>query len=129
MSAKITTSRQLCQYGASPYHARLLTQGLTPVGVQNRTYVYDLSDVITTLRAYLERPQLKAQTRATLELVLHHLLQQLDNVIVAPFGLSLEERISFYVHQILDRGLHPKFPEQSRDSAEAMDLGEAQFPS
>ena len=109
MSVQTTTYRQLCQYGASSYHARLITQGLTPIRVHKRTYVYPLNTVIAAIRSYLERPRLTEQTRATMQTVLEHLLQQLDNVIVAPFGMSPEERISFYVHQILGDSPHPKF--------------------
>ena len=108
MTVKTTTYRQLCQYGASHYHARLITQGLTPIGIQNRAYLYCLNDVIAALRSYLERPRLKAQTRTTLQAVLVDLLRQLDNVIAAPFGLSTDEKISFYVHQILARKPHPR---------------------
>ena len=97
MPVKTITYRQLCQYGASSYHARLLTQGLTPIGVQRKNYLYCLNDVVAVIRSYLERPCLKEQTRETLHTVLERLLQKLDNVIAAPFGLSPEEKISFYV--------------------------------
>jgi hypothetical protein len=73
------TRNQLIGYGASRYHAKVLTQSLAPVGG-----AYPVRDVIASIRDYLKRPQINPQTRQALDSVLAALLKSLGNTTEAP---------------------------------------------
>jgi hypothetical protein len=88
------TRNQLIGYGASRYHANALTQSLDPVGKDGNADAYSVRDVIGSIREYLERPQVKAGTRQTLESVLAALLEYLGNTTEAPFGQSQDSSVA-----------------------------------
>ncbi|MEP0871493.1 hypothetical protein NDA01_16915 [Trichocoleus desertorum AS-A10] len=93
-SHKITTRKQLQGYGATTYQARVLTQSLSPVATQGKTYTYEITGVIASIREYLQRPRIKLVTCQKLESVLEALLNQLGNIIAIPFGKSSDLEIS-----------------------------------
>jgi hypothetical protein len=89
------TRKQLIGYGVSRYHAKTLTQSLDPVGG-----AYPVRDVIGSIRDYLERPQIKPQTRQTLESVLTALLEYLGNKTEVPFGQSQDSELADSTKQL-----------------------------
>ncbi len=101
MPLKTITRQELQEAGASIYHARRITDALTPATVKGRTKIYALQDVIAEIRVQLAKSQNQPPTRQVLQKLLSQLLQRLDNVIEAPFGKSPEEKMSFYVYRIL----------------------------
>ncbi|MBE9118632.1 hypothetical protein IQ249_22335 [Lusitaniella coriacea LEGE 07157] len=97
---KVTTRKQLQGYGATRYQAQVVTKNLTPVAKQNRAYAYALTDVITSIREYLQRPRIKATTRQTLEIVLQSLLERLGNVLQVPFTRGTDPELSQLAKQL-----------------------------
>lgn len=93
-SHKITTRKQIQGYGATTYQARVLTQPLLPVDTKGNAYTYEVTDVITSIREYIQRPRIKLATRQRLESVLEVLLDRLGNVIAVPFDQSGDSEIS-----------------------------------
>jgi hypothetical protein len=83
---KVTTRLQLRGYGATRYQAEAITKNLTAVANQGRAYAYPVSDVVASIREYLQRPRIQPATRQILEAVLQALLERLGNVIEVPFG-------------------------------------------
>ena len=102
-SVKTITRKELINEGANTYLVRLLTHNLHPLHIEERVNVYRLNDVITAVRQHLEHPRTKPQTRDILEVLLNKLIARLDNVIRAPFGKSVDERIGFHIDRILGR--------------------------
>ncbi|WP_107668973.1 hypothetical protein [Cyanothece sp. BG0011] len=90
----ITTRIQLKGYGASQYQARIITQPLTPIGVNKRSYTYAVSDVISSTRIILENPRIHSSTRHQLEAILTSLLNRLDNVVNVPFIQGTDPQLS-----------------------------------
>lgn len=79
--------RQLVGYGASQYHARALTQKLSILGKSDeRANLYALSDVVQSIRKYLEKSRLQVESREKLACLLNVLLEQIGNVIHLPFA-------------------------------------------
>lgn len=97
---KTTTRKQLTGYGASRYQATALTKNLTPVAKQGKAYAYSLTDVIISIREYLQRPRIKPTTRQTFEDILPVLLERLSNVIPVSFGSSTHPEISQLAKQL-----------------------------
>lgn len=97
---KLTTRRQLQGYGASSYHAAMITKNLTLAAKQGRTYIYAVSDVIVSIRDYLQRPHVKPTSRLVLEGVLQVLLERLSNVIEVPFGRATDPEINKLARQL-----------------------------
>ena len=97
---KLTTRRQLQGYGASSYHAEVITKNLTLVAKQGRTYIYAVSDVIVSIRDYLQRPRVKPTSRQVLEGVLQALLERLNNVVEVPFGCATDPEINKLARQL-----------------------------
>ncbi|MEA5509310.1 hypothetical protein VB715_05980 [Crocosphaera sp. UHCC 0190] len=98
-----TTRIQLKGYGASQYQSRLITKKLTPIDIEKRTYIYDLSDVITSIKQYLERPKIQSQTRRKLESILKVLLERLGNVVTVPFIRGNDPQLSQVSKQLFDK--------------------------
>jgi hypothetical protein len=94
------TRNQLIGIGASRYHAKALTQSLDPVETDGNADVYSVREVITSIRDYLERPQVKAGTRQTLESVLAALLEYLGNKTEVPFGQSQDSDLADSTKQL-----------------------------
>ena len=85
----IQTSRiQLKGYGLTRYQAIKITQPLTPISRQGRTYIYSINDVISSIRNTLSNPRIKPQTKNQLTTLLTSLLERLGNVIPLPFNLG-----------------------------------------
>lgn len=82
---QVTTRTQLKGYGATQYQARKITQNLTPIGINNRSYSYSLVDVISSIKQYLSNSRIKSKTRNNLQVILQILLDRLDNVVKVPF--------------------------------------------
>jgi hypothetical protein len=101
MTTETITDHQLCNQGLSGYQVRYLTQNLTPVGVEQGIRLYRLRDVIVEVRHYLNSNRLPPLHREAVNEVLVSLLQQLDNLIVAPFGLSRDQQIGFHIQKVL----------------------------
>jgi glycerol-3-phosphate O-acyltransferase len=84
----VTTRAQLKGYGLTRYQATKITQDLTPISKQGRTYIYLVSDAIGSIRTALTNSRLKSLTRQQLLNVLDNLLARLDNVIILPFDAT-----------------------------------------
>lgn len=84
-NSKTTTRKQLQGLGASRYHAVKVTQFIEPVGRQGQAYLYPINEVISSIREYLERPRLKAETHKKLVTVSDTLTNLLGNVIPTVF--------------------------------------------
>ena len=97
---KTMTRQQLKGYGTSRYLATALTKNLTPVAKQGRAYAYSLTDVIISMREYLQRPRIKSTTRQNLFEILPVLLERLGNVIPVPFGDATHPEISQLAKQL-----------------------------
>jgi hypothetical protein len=88
-STVITTRVQLQGYGLTRYQSTKITQGLTPASKKGRTYIYLVSDVISSIRNYIDYPRVKPSTRQQLITVLDSLLERLGNVISLPINTTL----------------------------------------
>lgn len=82
---KLVTRSQLKGYGSSSYHANIITKSLIIISKQGRANAYAINDVITSLRDYLKRPNLKTNSQKTLRIVLQKLLERLGNLVEVPF--------------------------------------------
>jgi hypothetical protein len=87
-SLSVTNRVQLKGYGLTRYQATKITQDLTPISKQDRTYVYSVSDAIGSIRTALTNSRLKSLTRQQLLNVLDILLVQLDNIVTLPFNAT-----------------------------------------
>jgi hypothetical protein len=65
---KVTTRLQLRGYGATRYQAQAITKNLTAAVHQGRAYAYPVSDVVASIREYLQRPRVQPATRKFLKL-------------------------------------------------------------
>lgn len=101
---KVTTRLQLRGYGATRYQAEAVTRNLTVVANQDRAYAYPVSDVVASIREYLQRPRIQPATRQILEAVCRDLLERIGNVIEVPF----------------DRGINPGINKLARQLTQAM---------
>ena len=106
VSVKTITRKELVNEGANTYLVRLLTHNLHPIKVDEKTNVYQLNEVIAVVRHHLNHPRTKTSTKLILEELLGRLIQRLDNVVHAPFGKSVDEKIGFHIDRIL--GKNPK---------------------
>ncbi len=97
---KVTTRLQLRGYGATRYQAEAMTKNLTAVANQGRAYAYPVSDVVASIREYLQRPRIQPTTRQILEAVLQALLERLGNVIEIPFGRGTNPEINKLARQL-----------------------------
>lgn len=97
---KVTTRLQLQGYGTTRYQAEEITKNLTSVANQGRAYAYPVSDVVASIREYLQRPRIQPATRQILEAVLQALLERLGNVIEVPFGRSTNPEINKLARQL-----------------------------
>jgi hypothetical protein len=97
---KVTTRLQLRGYGATRYQAEAITKNLTSVSKQGRAYVYPVSDVVASIKEYLQRPRIQPATRQILEAVCHALLERLGNVIEVPFGHGTHPEINKLARQL-----------------------------
>ncbi|NJN23948.1 MAG: hypothetical protein HC810_05575 [Acaryochloridaceae cyanobacterium RL_2_7] len=102
-SVKTITRKELINEGANTYLVRLLTHHLHPIRIEQSVNIYRLNDVIMAIRKHLGHPRTQPQTRAVLEALLGRLILRLDNVVRAPFGKSVDERIGFHIDRILGR--------------------------
>ena len=102
-SVKTITRKELINEGANTYLVRLLTHNLHPLSVEERINVYRLNDVIASIRQHMTHPRTKPQTREFLEELLGKWIGRLDNVIQAPFGKSIDEKIGFHIDRLLGR--------------------------
>ena len=97
---KTTTRKQLQGYGATGYHAKVLTSNLTPVAKKGRAYTYSINDVIVSIRDYLQRPRIKQTTSIVLESILQALLERSGNVIEVPFSRGTVPEINKLARQL-----------------------------
>lgn len=89
-----TTRNQLKGYGASYYQAMIITKNLVPVDKHKNTNIYSLSEVIISIKKYLEKPKIKEKTRQSLKFILPILINQLNKIIPVPFGKEVNQEIS-----------------------------------
>ncbi len=101
---KVTTRLQLLGYGATRYQAEAVTKNLTVAANHDRSYAYLVSDVVASIREYLQRPRIQPATRQILEAVCRALLERIGNVIEVPF----------------DRGTNPEINKLARQLTQAM---------
>jgi hypothetical protein len=101
---KVTTRLQLRGYGATRYQAEAVTKNLTVAANHDRSYAYLVSDVVASIREYLQRPRIQPATRQILEAVCRALLERIGNVIEVPF----------------DRGTNPEINKLARQLTQAM---------
>jgi hypothetical protein len=97
---KVTTRLQLRGYGATRYQAEAITKNLTTAAHQGRAYAYPVSDVVVSIREYLQRPRIQPATRQILEAVCRALLERLGNVIEVPFGRGTSPEINKLARQL-----------------------------
>jgi len=97
---KVTTRLQLRGYGATRYQAQAITKNLTAVVHHGRAYAYPVSDVVASIREYLQRPRVQPATRKILEAVCRTLLERLGNVIEVPFGHGTNPEINKLARQL-----------------------------
>jgi hypothetical protein len=97
---KVTTRLQLQGYGATRYQAEAITKNLTTAAHQGRAYAYPVSDVVVSIREYLQRPRIQPATRQILEAVCLALLERLGNVIEVPFGRGTSPEINKLARQL-----------------------------
>ena len=97
---KVTTRLQLRGYGATRYQAEAITKNLTAVANQGRAYAYPVSDVVASIREYLQHPRIQPATRQILEAVLQALLERLGNVIEVPFAGGTNPEINKLARQL-----------------------------
>jgi hypothetical protein len=88
------TRKQLKSFGATDYLIKRLTHSLAPVDRQGRAYVYDLAQVIDSVRDLLETSRLRQTTKA----VLHHLKKQLSEFIAESLP-RFDNRLQQAIHQ------------------------------
>jgi hypothetical protein len=100
MSTQIVTCQQLYEYGLDFHQVNTLTRRLESTCVDSQSG-YQLRDMITEVRCYLAASHLQPAQTKMLHQALSALLQQLDNVIEAPFGLSRDQQINFYLQKVL----------------------------
>ncbi|MGF1603189.1 MAG: hypothetical protein ACFCU8_14430 [Thermosynechococcaceae cyanobacterium] len=107
MSTQIVTAQQLYEQGLDAHQVQTLTQNLatisattsaTSIGQQQG---YPLRDIIAKVRDSLAAGHWEVAQSERMHAILSVLLQQLDNVIEAPFGLSRDQQINFYMQKIL----------------------------
>jgi hypothetical protein len=101
-SAKVVNRQDLLDLGANRYLIRLVTRSLHPIQGSGKYNIYLLNDVIAAIRHHLSHPRTKPKTQEALHALLTPLLRRLDNVINAPFGKSIDERIGFQIERILN---------------------------
>ncbi len=101
---KVTTRLQLRGYGATRYQVEAVTKNLTVAANHDRSYAYLVSDVVASIREYLQRPRIQPATRQILEAVCRALLERIGNVIEVPF----------------DRGTNPEINKLARQLTQAM---------
>lgn len=87
------TRRQLQAHGLSKYQAEAITKHLSPVAKQGSANLYDLSEVISSARQYLERPRIKQATREALTNLIQALQERLGNVVEIPFAEGSDPEI------------------------------------
>lgn len=84
-----TTRRQLHQFGASEYLVKKVTKALTPIKKERRAYVYDLVEVIGSIRYFLDHTKLRPNTCQKLEIIIFRLNEiisaNLKNVVAVNF--------------------------------------------
>ncbi len=100
---KTITRKDLIAQGGSRYLVRLITFSLHPVEVCGQRNVYHLNQVISAIRHHQNHPGTKPQTKQALDALLSNLVQRLDNVVMAPFGKSVDERIGFHINRVLGK--------------------------
>lgn len=80
------TRKQLQAYGLSKYHAQAITKTLNPIAKRGGASLYILSEVITSIHIYLERPQIRKSTREEMTRLFNALQERLGNLVQVPFG-------------------------------------------
>lgn len=98
---KTVTRKQLRALGLSIYHAAVITKALKPFSRKGSTYFYSASDVVGSLRQYLERSRIKISTRETLKAALDSLLDLVRNVIPVAFGTSADPELSRMARELM----------------------------
>ena len=101
MITETITCQQLCEQGLSQYQVRTVTQELVPIHSEQGISAYCLRDVIAEVRHYLQANRLPPLHREAVHDALISLLEQLDNVVAAPFGLCREQQIGFHIQKLL----------------------------
>jgi hypothetical protein len=98
----ITISRkQLQAYGLTSYYAIKITKNLTPVLKKNCAYFYNISDLITTIKYFLQQSNSRPKTSHSLRTALDFLLQLLDNKIEVIFQQDTDSEISCLARKVL----------------------------
>jgi hypothetical protein len=98
---KTVTRKQLRGLGLSLYHAAVITKTLKPFSQKGSTYFYSASEVVGSLRLYLQRPRIKPATRETLNPALDILLDLIGNVVPVAFGASTDPELSRLTRELM----------------------------
>lgn len=98
---KTITRKQLRGIGLSLYHAAAITKALEPFSQKGSTYFYAVTEVVGSLRQYLQRPRIKPVTRETLKSALDILLDLIGNVVPVAFGTSTDPELSRLARELM----------------------------
>lgn len=98
---KTVTRKQLRGLGLSLYHAAAVTKVLKPSRQQGSTHLYSTTEVIGSLRQYIQRSRIKATTRETLKAALDILLDLIGNVVPVAFGTSTDPELSRMTRELM----------------------------
>jgi hypothetical protein len=111
------TRHQLIGFGCTKHQAAALTKGLTPVGKQNRSNLYSMTEVIEAIATHLARPRIRKTTRVALQTVQTTLMNLTVNVITVPFGAPQTDATDA-VKQLLKSASNPKLLNHKMRAAE-----------
>jgi hypothetical protein len=98
---KTVTRKQLRGLGLSLYHAAAITKTLKPSSQKGSTYFYSATEVVGSLRQYLQRPRIKPATRETLKAALDILLNLIGNLVPVAFGTSTDPELSRLTRELM----------------------------
>ncbi|MBD2080724.1 hypothetical protein [Leptolyngbya sp. FACHB-17] len=98
---KTITRKQLRGLGLSLYLAAAITKALKPSSQKGSTYFYAVTEVIGSLREYLQRSRIKPATRETLKPALDILLDLIGNVVPVAFGTSTDPELSRLARELM----------------------------
>jgi hypothetical protein len=94
--------KQLQSYGISRYHVAEITKNLSSTIKHKQIYLYELKEVITEIRNYIQKPRIHKSSREKLEMVLDILLELLGNVIEVPFLPGIDPELRTLVNQLAE---------------------------
>jgi uncharacterized protein YqgV (UPF0045/DUF77 family) len=101
------TRHQLMGFGATKHQATELTKALAPVGKQDRSNLYSLSDVLQAITTRLDNKRVRTSTRTALTQLQSDLDELSINVVSVPFGAP-EDEMTDAVKKLMKSATNPK---------------------